>query len=215
MRCGASIVDGIVRHGDTEVVGEGIDDAAADAAGCGAAGDDQCVGAGIDQIAGERRAEERAWMFFRQQNVVVARSDLSHEVVAIARDIHNCWYLVRKPAFVETFLGRYVGIENRPIAISEQGEETRDVAHGVPAHVTTGGRELLDRLPEGFRRRADGSILHIDDQQRRARTEAGPATESGGSISALLFFGYDAIPGFRRGCHPRPPLPVMASDCTA
>src|SRR2546429_2975976 len=40
-----------------------------------------------------------------------------------------------------------------PVVAAKFGEQHRDVAHCVPAHVAAGSRKFLDRLPEGLRRR--------------------------------------------------------------
>src|SRR5205085_4037698 len=83
-----------------------------------------------------------------------------------------------------------------PVVAAELREQHGDVAHRVPARFAAGSRIFLDRLPEGLRRRADGAVLNIDDQQRRALADAAGTAEAGRESLLLIFLADDAVPGF-------------------
>jgi hypothetical protein len=89
-----------------------------------------------------------------------------------------------------------VRIEHRPVVAAKFGEQHRDVAHCVPADLAAGSRKFLDRLPEGLRRRADGAVLNVDDQQRRPLADAAGPAEAGRECLLLIFLADDAVPGF-------------------
>src|SRR5438552_1636763 len=79
------------------------------------------------------------------------------------------------------------------------GTRHRNVAHCVPAHVAAGSRKFLDRLPEGLRRRADGAVLNVDDQQRRTLADAAGTAEARRECLLLIFLTDDAVPRFHAG----------------
>src|SRR3954447_6964574 len=85
-------------------------------------------------------------------------------------------------------------VEHGPAAAAEQAEQFLDLAHRPPGDVAAGGRELLQRLPERARLGAGSTVLHVDDEQRRAIAEAGWAAEAGGAVGLLLFGGDDVVP---------------------
>ena len=151
MRGRAAVVDRIVRHRDSEIVRERIDDAAAHASGRRASRHHDRVGALLDQIARERRAEERARMLLRHQDIAVARRDLRDEVVAVRRDPHDGRNLVGQPALVEGLLRRHVRIEHRPVLLAKRREKLCDVRDRLPADLAAGGGKFLDRLPRTAR----------------------------------------------------------------
>src|SRR5262249_31544301 len=61
---------------------------------------------------------------------------------------------------------------------------------------------FLDGFHERARLRADGAILHVDDQQRRTLAETGAAAEARRAIGLLLALRNDAVPGIHRACSP-------------
>ena len=148
MRHLAAVKHGVLRHHHAEIVGKPVDNGSAHAATGAAAGDNEGVGTGIDQIARERRAEERAWVLFRHQNIIVARRDLGDEFIAFRSYAHDGGHLVGEAAGVEILFWRDVGVEHRPAICPEHFQEPGDVADSIPGDFAARRRKFLDRLPE-------------------------------------------------------------------
>src|ERR1044072_262183 len=70
------------------------------------------------------------------------------------------------------------------------------MVHGTPAALAAGGREFLDGFHERARLRADGAVLHVDDQQCGLAAKTGAAAEPGGAIRLLLVLRNDVVPRF-------------------
>src|ERR1700691_1279435 len=65
----------------------------------------------------------------------------------------------------------------------------------IPAHLTAGSRELLDRFPERPRLGANSAVLHVDDEECRPFSDASSATKSGSTICFPLTLRDDGVPG--------------------
>ena len=194
MRDAAAVVHRILGHQHAEIEGERVDDAAAHAAARRAAGDDERVGLQVDQVARERRGEERARVLLRDQDLAGLRRDLRDEVVAAFGDRHDGGYLLGEATAVGRLLRRDVRIQDRPAAPAELREEELDVPDGAPGDLAAARRKLLDRFPERHRRGAHGPVLHVDDQQRRARADPARAAEARRAVGPLLLLADDAVP---------------------
>src|SRR5437016_13177111 len=81
--------------------------------------------------------------------------------------------------------------------------------HGVPGDLSASGGEFLDGFHERLRRGANGAVLHVDDQQRRALAETGAAAETGGAVGFLFVLWNDGVPWPHEAILRSVPIPCL------
>lgn len=194
MRCLRAVVNGVLRDHDLEVECTSIHYGRTHATASGATCDHERIDVLSNKVACKRRSMEGAGLELWNLDVPGQGLNFSDEIVSSLRHVHHPWHLRFELTTVVLPFGRHIGIEHWRTQIPEHLKQLGDVRYGAPAVLTAACGHVIDGLLDRHRSVAHGTVLDVDDEQRRSQANTAGRAPAGLTIDGLLFFRNDAVP---------------------